>query len=42
MSCLHLVAEDTVDEAMYESLQRKRDVIDSIRDGSFDFGYMKR
>lgn len=42
VSFLHLVAEDTVDEAMYESLQRKRDVIDSIRDGSFDFGYMKR
>lgn len=38
----HLLAEGTVDEAMYESLQRKRDVIDSIRDGSFDFGYMKR
>lgn len=42
VSFLHLVAEDTIDEAMYESLQRKRDVIDSIRDGSFDFGYMKR
>lgn len=42
VSFLHLVAEDTIDEAMYESLQRKRDVIDAIRDGSFDFGYMKR
>lgn len=42
VSFLHLVAEGTVDEAMYESLQRKRDVIDAIRDGSFDFGYMKR
>lgn len=42
VSFLHLVAENTIDEAMYESLQRKRDVIDAIRDGSFDFGYMKR
>lgn len=42
VSFLHLVAEGTVDEAMYESLQRKRDVIDSIREGTFDFGYMKR
>lgn len=42
VSFLHLVAEDTVDEAIYESLQSKRDVIDSIRDGSFNFGYIKR
>ena len=42
VSFLHLVAEGTIDEAMYGSLQRKRDVIDSIRDGSFDFGYMNR
>lgn len=42
VSFLHLVAEGTIDEAVYESLQRKRDVIDAIRDGSFDFGYMKR
>lgn len=42
VSFLHLVAENTIDEAMYESLQQKRDVIDAIRDGSFDFGYMKR
>lgn len=42
VSFLHLIAEGTVDEAMYGSLQRKRDVIDEIRDGTFDFGYMKR
>lgn len=42
VSFLHLVAENTIDEAMYESLQRKRDVIDAIREGTFDFGYMKR
>ena len=38
----HLIATGTVDEAMYESLQRKRDVIDSIRDGTFNYGYLKR
>ena len=41
VSFMHLVAEGTVDEAMYVSLMRKRDVIDSIRDGSFDFGVLK-
>lgn len=41
VSFTHLVAEGTVDEAMYGSLIRKRDVIDSIRDGSFDFGVFK-
>lgn len=41
VSFMHLVAEGTVDEAMYGSLMRKRDVIDSIRDGSFDFGVLK-
>lgn len=42
VSFMHLVADGTIDEAMYESLQRKRDIIESIRDGSFDFGYMNR
>lgn len=41
VSFMHLVAEGTVDEAMYASLMRKRDVIESIRDGSFDFGMLK-
>jgi len=41
VSFMHLVAEGTVDEAMYASLMRKRDVIDAIRDGSFDFGMLK-
>lgn len=35
----HLIAEGTVDEAMYKSLLRKEDVIESIKNGSFDFGY---
>lgn len=42
VSFMHLVAEGTVDEAMYDSLMKKRDVIDAIRDGSFDFGLLKR
>ena len=37
---VHLVAEGTVDEGVYASLRAKRDVIDAVRDGSFDFGYM--
>lgn len=37
----HLIAEGTIDEAMYKSLQRKRDVIDAIKEGSFDYGFVK-
>lgn len=39
---VHLVAEGTVDESMLASLQSKRDVVDSVRDGSFDFGLMRQ
>lgn len=39
---VHLLAEGTVDESMYASLTAKRDVIDAVRDGSFDFGYMRK
>lgn len=39
---VHLVAEGTVDEGVYASLRAKRDVIDAVRDGSFDFGYMRK
>lgn len=38
---IHLIAAGTVDESMYKSLTNKRDVIDSIKDGSFDFGFIK-
>lgn len=41
VSFIHLLAEDTIDESMYESLIRKKDVIEAIKDGSFNFGYMK-
>ena len=40
VSFCHLVASGTIDEAMYKSLLRKEDVIESIRSGSFDFGYL--
>lgn len=39
---VHLVAEGTVDEGVYASLRAKRDVIDAIRAGEFDFGYMRK
>lgn len=39
---VHLVAEGTVDGGVYASLRAKRDVIDAVRDGSFDFGYMRK
>ena len=39
---VHLVAAGTVDEGVYASLRAKRDVIDAVRDGSFDFGYMRK
>ena len=38
---IHVVAEDTLDVSMLESLRSKRDVIDSIRSGSFDYGFMR-
>jgi SNF2 family DNA or RNA helicase len=41
VSFIYLLAEDTIDQSMYESLIRKKDVIESIKDGSFDFGYIK-
>lgn len=40
VSFIHLIAKDTVDEAMYQSLQRKEDIIEAIKAGTFDFGYM--
>lgn len=39
VSFIHLIAQGTVDEAMYKSLMKKKDVIESIKNGEFDFGY---
>lgn len=41
VSFCHLLAEETIDEAMYRALMRKEDVIESIKNGTFDYGYMK-
>lgn len=39
---VHLLAEGTVDESMYASLVAKRDVIDAIRAGEFDYGLLRQ
>lgn len=41
VSFTHIIAEGTVDEAMLESLERKEDIIGSIKSGTFNFGYIK-
>lgn len=42
VSFCHLLAEGTIDEAMYKALIKKEDVIESIKSGTFDYGYMKK
>ena len=37
----YLIAEHTIDEVMFQSLIDKRDLIDGIRTGEIDFGYIK-
>lgn len=41
VSFCHLLSEGTIDEAMYNSLQKKQDVVEAIKSGQFDFGYIK-
>lgn len=41
VSFCHIIAEDTIDEALYRTLLRKEDIIESIKNGTFDFGYKK-
>lgn len=41
VSFCHMLAEDTVDVAMFRSLERKIDIIEAIKEGEFDFGYIK-
>lgn len=41
VSFIHLLAEDTIDVSMYDSLVHKKDVIEAIKDGTFNYGYMK-
>ena len=40
VSFTHLIVRDTIDEAIYNSLVRKEDIIESIKAGTFDFGYL--
>lgn len=40
VSFCHLIAEDTIDEALYKSLLKKEDIIEAIKAGTFDFGYL--
>ena len=42
VSFQYLVADGTIDEAMYESLIRKEDIIESVKAGTFNFGYVKK
>ena len=41
VSFIHLVARKTIDESLYKSLMKKEDIIESIKQGTFDFGYMR-
>lgn len=41
VSFIHLVARKTIDESLYKSLMRKEDIIEAIKQGTFDFGYMR-
>lgn len=41
VSFCHLIASGTVDESMYKSLIKKEDIVESIKAGTFDFGYIK-
>lgn len=41
VSFIHLIAEKTVDESMYKALTKKKDIIESIKSGSFDMGFVK-
>lgn len=42
VSFMHLIADGTIDVGIYRSLQNKEDIIESIKKGEFDFGYMRR
>lgn len=41
VSFCHLIAEKTIDESLYKTLLKKKDVIEAIKAGQFDFGYIK-
>lgn len=37
----HIIADGTIDESLYKTLLKKEDTISAIKNGSFDFGYLK-
>ena len=37
----HILAQDTIDEVMYKALEKKKDIVESIKAGTLDFGYLK-
>ena len=41
VSFVHLIASNTIDELIYQSLMKKRDLITAIKDGSLDYGILK-
>ncbi len=41
VSFVHLIASGTIDELLYQSLMRKRSLIDSVREGTLDYGILK-
>lgn len=42
VSFVHLIAEGTIDELIYSTLLRKRGLIDAIKEGSLDYGILKK
>ena len=42
VSFVHLIAEGTIDELIYATLLRKRSLIDAIKEGSLDYGILKK
>lgn len=41
VSFIHILAKDTIDESIYNALMNKKDIVEAIKDGSFNFGYVK-
>lgn len=42
VSFIHMLAKNTIDEGIYAALERKEEIIDQIKAGTFDFGYAKK
>jgi SNF2 family DNA or RNA helicase len=42
VSFVHLIAEGTIDELIYQSLMRKRSLIDAVKEGTLDYGILKK